>query len=370
MSDPSVLHIYCLNRSEDSASLQQQRSQARGLPTDFPGTRVTFLRTELDKPQLGVEGEIYSRLQRTVTTIIHNAWPVNFNLTLPSFAPHLQGVVNLLKLSSSSTHRVHITFISSVSSVMGSTENPIPETVLTNTSAPLPMGYGQSKYIAERILGHAAVDDKLPNVDVTVVRVGQVAGPAHMPGTWNKWEWFPSLVRSSLHLGMVPASLGKGRNNHIDWVPIDVLANTLTEYALGDPKCQSEEQASDARVLHPQNANPTTWDELRPQIISALETAMKTKGQRSGIIKEVPLSAWIEAVQKDASELDTTAKLEAMLQVNPAVKLLDFYQGLLVGDEMPALCGDGALRASKHLSVLDGIQTHWVTKWVTDWVEV
>lgn len=370
LSDPSVLHIYCLNRSEDSGALQQHRSQARGLPTDFPPIRVTFLRTELDKPQLGLDSEIYSRLQSTSTTIIHNAWPVNFNLTLPTFAPHLQGVVNLLKFTSTSTHRSHITFISSVSSVMGATENPIPEKILTDTSAPLPMGYGQSKYIAERILGHAAADNKLANTDVTVVRVGQVAGPAHMPGSWNRWEWFPSLVRSSLHLGMIPTSLGKGRNNHIDWVPIDVLANTLTEYALfGDPKSETERREPGARVLHPQNAHPTTWDDLRPQVISALGTALNAKGNPQTAIKEVSLSTWIEHVQKDASELDTAAKLEAKLQVNPAVKLLDFYQGLLVGDEMSALHGERALGASSHLRVLDGLHGNWMTRWVAGWVE-
>lgn len=366
LSDPSVLHIYCLNRSEDSEALQKKRLQARGLPADIPATRVTFLKAELDKPQLGFDSKIYSRLQQTVTNVIHNAWPVNFNLTLPTFAPHLHGVVNLLKLTSSTTHPSHIMFISSVSSVMASPENPIPERIITDSSAPLAMGYGQSKYIAERILGYAA-SIKLPNTDVTVVRVGQVAGPAFLPGMWNRWEWFPSLVASSLHLGMIPTSLGNGRNNHIDWVPIDVLADTLVEFALGDHEPETARREGAARVLHPQNPKPTTWDQLRPLVIKAQKSARKAKGQAEDI-KEVPLGTWIERVRQDASTLDTSAKLEAMLQVNPAVKLLDFYQGLLVGDEVSAMDGQRALQASKHLSVLDGIHADWVHKWVGNWV--
>lgn len=363
LADPTVLHIYCLNRSTDSETLQKKRSGERGLPVNFPAARVTFLKSEVDKANLGLDDEIYSRLQQTVTNVIHNAWPVNFNLTLPTFAPHLQGVVNLLELTSSTAHRSHIMFISSVSSVLASAENPIPENILSDSSAPIPMGYGQSKYIAERILGYAAADGKLPNTDVTVVRVGQVAGPSDMSGTWNRWEWFPSLVTSSFHLGMVPTSLGKGRNNHINWVPIDILARTLTDFALSDVSQTETRADTTARVLHPQNPQPTTWDQLRPAIVEALQAKAPEKE-----IKEVSLSTWIERVRADASALDTAAKLEAMLQVNPAVKLLDFYQGLLVGEEVSAMDGQNALQESQHLRGLDGIRADWMRKWVDGWI--
>ncbi|KIW16413.1 hypothetical protein PV08_06465 [Exophiala spinifera] len=361
LSDSSVAHIFCLNRAENPEALQRARSSARGLPTNFPAHRVTFLTTDLAKPQLGLGDEDYSRLQDTATNIIHNAWPVNFNLTLPTFEPHLEGVVNLVKLAAATPGRAHVTFISSVSSVMGSSQNPIAEGIITDASAPLPMGYGQSKYVAERILGY--VESKIANVDVTVVRVGQVAGPAFAPGSWNKWEWFPSLVVSSLHLGMIPDSLGKGRNNHIDWVPIDVLAHTLVEFSL--PETREKRRVS---VLHPQNPRPTSWDGLRPIVVKALNDAMKTKG-RAEEIQEVALSTWIERVRRDAASIDTAGKLQDMLQFNPAAKLLDFYQGLLVGDEMSAMDGDRALQASKTLKGLDEIQADWVERWVHDWVK-
>ncbi|KAK5054558.1 hypothetical protein LTR84_001449 [Exophiala bonariae] len=363
LADPTVLHVYCLNRSADSEALQKKRSQDRGLPTDFPTARVTFLKSEVGKVNLGLDDEVYPRLQQSVTNVIHNAWPVNFNLTLPTFAPHLQGVVNLLKLASSTIHAAHIMFISSISSVLASPENPIPETIINDSSAPLSMGYGQSKYVAERILDHAAADGKIPNTDVTVVRVGQVAGPAEMPGTWNRWEWFPSLVTSSFHLGMIPTSLGKGRNNQIDWVPIDILARTLTDFALSDVSRTGTGKDTAARVFHPQNPQPTTWDQLRPVVIEAL--LAKTPGKK---IKEVSLSTWIERVRADAGALNTTAKLEAMLHVNPAVKLLDFYQGLLVGDEVSAMNGNRALQESQHLKGLDGIRADWMRKWVDGWI--
>lgn len=362
LADPTVLHIYCLNRSEDSETLQKKRSEERGLPTDFPKARITFLKTHVDQARLGLEDAMYARLQQTITNVIHNAWPVNFNLTLPTFAPHLQGVVNLLELASSTAHPSHVMFISSVSSVLASPENPIPEKIMVDSSSPIPMGYGQSKYTAERILGYAAADDRLPNTAVTVVRVGQVAGPAEMPGSWNRWEWFPSLVTSSLHLGMIPTSLGKGKNNLISWVPIDILARTLTDFAIGDASTRETARGC-ARVLHPQNPQPTTWDQLRPVIIEALQ-AKHPKQE----IKEVPLSTWIERVRNDASALDTTAKLEAMLQVNPAVKLLDFYQGLLVGDEVSTMDDQRALQESQHLTGLDGLHKDWIHKWVNGWV--
>lgn len=65
------------------------------------------------------------------------------------------------------------------------------------------MGYGESKYVVERVPDYAA--EKL-HLDTRIARVGQIAGPVVLPGFWNKWEWFPSLVLSSMYIGALPDS--------------------------------------------------------------------------------------------------------------------------------------------------------------------
>lgn len=63
---------------------------------------------------------------------------------------------------------------------------------------------------------------------VVVCRVGQVAAPT---GVWPRQEWLPSLVASSRWLGQLPVSLG--RSDAVDWIPVDVLARGLVEFAMG-----------------------------------------------------------------------------------------------------------------------------------------
>ena len=52
------------------------------------------------------------------------------------------------------------------------------------------MGYGESKYVAERLLELAAQSS---GVCAGICRVGQLAGPVKKGGMWSKQEWLPSV---------------------------------------------------------------------------------------------------------------------------------------------------------------------------------
>lgn len=54
----------------------------------------------------------------------------------------------------------------------------------------MPMGYGESKYVAERLLEIAAGEF---GVSAAICRVGQLAGPVKKGGMWSKQEWLPSV---------------------------------------------------------------------------------------------------------------------------------------------------------------------------------
>jgi hypothetical protein len=48
---------------------------------------------------------------------------------------------------------------------------------------------------------------------------------------WNKHEWFPSLVLSSLYVGALPDDIGSTLGR-IDWVLVDLLAGVLVDLVL------------------------------------------------------------------------------------------------------------------------------------------
>lgn len=60
-------------------------------------------------------------------------------------------------------------------------------------------GYGESKWVSERLLEIVASETSL---DPIVVRVGQISGGPN--GFWNENEWFPSMVRSSITMKVFP----------------------------------------------------------------------------------------------------------------------------------------------------------------------
>jgi thioester reductase-like protein len=62
-------------------------------------------------------------------------------------------------------------------------------------------GYGESKWVAERVLEVAAEKYGLRPV---IVRIGQLSGGKN--GSWNTAEWIPAIVRSGEVVGALPSS--------------------------------------------------------------------------------------------------------------------------------------------------------------------
>jgi thioester reductase-like protein len=69
----------------------------------------------------------------------------------------------------------------------------VPEIAIDDPGVAAHQGYGESKWIAERLLDNAA---RKCGVSSTICRVGQIAGPVEkgMRGVWNTQEWLPSVT--------------------------------------------------------------------------------------------------------------------------------------------------------------------------------
>jgi thioester reductase-like protein len=366
LSRADIAHIYCFNRTADARDRQVDNNRTRKLTTNFPSERVTFLTGDLAKPNFGLPENDYQALHENVTHIIHNAWPVNFNLPLSSFRSSVSGVIDLIRFSAQSKQKSEIQFLSSISSVSSYPGNPVPEAVLNDLSTPSPMGYGQSKYLSERLLDHAC---KTLDIRASFVRLGQIAGAARTASGWNKQEWLPSLVASSAFTGVLPETIGdmpKSGEEVINWVPADHLADVLVELALDTTHGKGKVSAN--HVVHP---NPVLWSSLLEPIRKAIQESTSS----SQPIKVVSYSDWLSTLKIKTAEAESEAGLDhaQLAQRNPAMKLLEFYEGL-------ATSGEGALRqnlaleetmkGSKTLRELEPLRDEWVTGWVKEWVRL
>ncbi|RWA05313.1 hypothetical protein EKO27_g9790 [Xylaria grammica] len=242
-----------------------------------------------------------------VTTIIHNAWRVDFNLTVESFALDRAAVTSLVDFAARSNFGAKIFFLSSIGavanwqSVSGGSES-IPEAIFDEWKIPDRTGYAQSKFISERVLDTAVREVGVVGV---VCRLGQISGPTTAAGVWPKREWLPSLVASSKYMGKVPDSLGKLET--IDWVPVNPAARCVVELATHS---RGEASRAGALVYHVVNPETCRWAELLPIV-----------GKMLGGPEKVTLTAWVEALHETVSQTND-------LERNPAVKLVDFFDNL------------------------------------------
>lgn len=255
---------------------------------------------------------VYPRILNTVTNIIHNAWPVNFNLSFQSFeAQAIRPTHHLISLALSSKlwPKPTFTFVSSVSTVLNAPGPEVLEKPYAWDSVG-PMGYGQSKWVAEQILAAAAVGPQGLRC-ARVARLGQVVGDTRL-GRWKASEAYPAVAQSAQTLGALPlieaGSDGLVHDEHF-WLPVDVVGAAIADVALCDGE-ERDDPSAPVSYFNVSSAVPMRWN-------SDFAPAVKEALTQYGISCElVPQREWLRRLEE--SDPDVTR--------NPPRKLLGFFR--------------------------------------------
>jgi thioester reductase-like protein/acyl-CoA synthetase (AMP-forming)/AMP-acid ligase II len=349
--------IYCLNRSPDSRNSQINRNKTRGLPIVFPEGRVRFLSGDPALPQFGLDDEIFAEMHKSVTQIIHNAWPVDFNQSLRSFTGSLDGVVGLIEFADRSQTQVTIQFVSSIAAVGAPPERSVMiEEAVTDAQVPVPMGYGQSKHVAEKLLSYAS---SALGIRTIIARVGQISGDACRKRGWNRREWFPSLVVSSLHIRALPETLGCAEDGKgVKWIPVDSTARILQE--LSDVPARPGINDT-FHVVHPR---PVAWANLLPIVRSTLDKAISENGGSQ--MDVVGYEEWFKRLE---ATFDADATQSEALSNNPAAKLLSFFESLLSKEDLTGIFDvSHSMASSSTMQSLESVDSDCLEAWVSGWI--
>ena len=234
---------------------------------------------------------------QSTTTIIHAAWPVDFNFSLESFRTQLSSLHALLSLSLQVDNPpARLLFCSSISTALA-TPSPatIPESLPSQLKHAQSTGYAQSKLCAEYILNNASVQ---AGADTVVARIGQIVADTKAY-IWNTNEAIPLMVRSANAIQSLPDLKGE----QCQWLPVDECAKTICEL-IATPTENRGEGAQFFNVLHPRAFSWT--DDFLP--------ALRQAGFMFDI---VPVSEWLRRLEKS----------EQNPQTNPSIKLLGFWKG-------------------------------------------
>ncbi|KAI0659473.1 acetyl-CoA synthetase-like protein [Cubamyces menziesii] len=338
--NPEVAHVYALNREAtgEVAKLEARQREALktwGLdPGILDSGKVSFHPADLTKPQYGLDEKTFDEMQLAVTAILHNAWRVDFNVTLPSFEPLIAGTRNLVDFALKSPHPggARVLFVSSITSLINYlADDPVPETLDFGPELALGQGYGESKWVTEQILGRAAKETGLPT---TVVRVGQLSGDTHAGG-WSTSEWVPNLVRAGARLKCLPTT-----DSTLSWVPVDVAASALLEMLF-----------SGEQVLHLSSPRSASWNDVFAPLAEQLGVAL------------VSVSEWLNRLRQSAQEADRGPNVAGH---ESAYNLVPFFEAALSRKEVP-FDTQKAVKASPTLANMNQIGREDAMKWVQFW---
>ncbi|KAI0743094.1 acetyl-CoA synthetase-like protein [Daedaleopsis nitida] len=334
-----VVHVYALNRGtpgaeEELAAKQREAFKTWGLDAGLLAEKVSFHAADLAKPRFGLDEETFDAMRESVTAIVHNAWRVDFSVSLISFEPLIAGTRNFVDfaLSSPVPGGPRVLFVSSITAAYNySAGGAVPESIDFGPELAVGLGYGESKWVTEQVLKRAA---EATGLRITAVRGGQLSGDTRIGG-WNVKEWVPAIVRASKRLRCVPV-----REDTVSWVPVDIAASAILEML-----------HSDGRIFHITLPRPAAWNDVVVPI-----------AERLGV-PAVPSSEWMDKLRADARRAETTGDHDS------AHTLIDFFDETMSGGE--TLFGtEKAVAASRSMAALAPIGREDALKWLSYWESV
>ncbi|TFK33796.1 acetyl-CoA synthetase-like protein [Crucibulum laeve] len=363
LRDGSVQRIYALNRSGPKSLLarHEDRFVDKGLDERLlSAQKLVLLEGDTSQRRLGLAPALYDEIRNSATLIIHAAWRVDFNLTLVSFERNIQGTRNIIDMARSGSHASSLRFlyISSIGSMQSwdHRNGSYPEEMVYDANTAVGGGYGESKYVAERIIAQSGLQ-------ATSLRVGQLCGG--MPnGSWATSDWFPILVRSSLALGAIPVAEGT-----ISWVPMNAAAQVILDVAFSGyvPPIA-------LNLVHP---TPIPWKDMIRSVRNAVIN-LNDLGTES--LPLVPFDVWWEQL----GEVSTESRDENLHIRMPAIKILPFFRKMVETERemsvhgrhksesgyLPDLSTKKLETISKKLRNLAPLVPVDAERWVTYWNEI
>ncbi|EJD50787.1 L-aminoadipate-semialdehyde dehydrogenase [Auricularia subglabra TFB-10046 SS5] len=340
IASDDVKTVICLSRAashEDSRARLSQSLALRKLKIDdaFFGDKVESYAANANDDRLGLSEAEFKSIQERTTIVIHNAWPVNFNLSLQSYDVHIAGAVNLINLCIDTGAAFY--FSSSISCRQGAPDATCAEDFATTPKAAAGTGYARSKWVVEKLCERAG--NHAPGLTIGALRIGQMVGDS-VNGVWNETEAWPLMIKGANTVGALPRT-----GEHPSWLPVDYAARAIKEIVL------SRHASGTASVYHIVNPNTSaSWDDL---LAALAESGLK--------FNAVGTDEWLQILA--GSEKDPN--------VNPVIKLLGFFEKRYQARRVPMVfLTDETSKVAASIRDAPPLTKQLIAKWVAHWREV
>ena len=264
--------IHCLVRAADAehGGYRLAAGQSRYELGDLPAGRVVAVVGDLGRPLLGLGTDEFDTLAGSLDLIVHAGAYVNFTYPYPQLAPvTVTGTQEIVRLACR-YRGVPVHFVSTIAVLAGFGAAGI-QAVTEDTPLAFPehlyMGYPETKWVAEALLGQAG----RAGLPVGIHRPYEVSGDLRS-GAWNLESATCALFKVMVDSGTAPEI-----DLPLDFVPVDLLAERIVHIALArDPA---------PRTYHLANPRPATLRHM----------AARLRAHGYGL-EDLPLADWVQRV--------------------------------------------------------------------------
>ncbi|KAJ3098703.1 hypothetical protein HDU97_003788 [Phlyctochytrium planicorne] len=249
--------VFCLIRAtskEDAMERIRTVMSRFGLWKTSHEYAIVPVMGDLSKPLLGLDGDQWDRLTRTMDVVVHCAAEVDYRKTYDElFITNVEGTRQLLDFSLSGAHFKPFHHISTLSVF-----NPVSDLRIDETNIPsgksLHTGYTQSKYVAETLVLNASRSNR----PCFIYRLGRITGNSET-GTTPPQDLPYMLLKGILGMGSYPIDL----HSPVDVVPIDFGASLLSFLITRQMRSgRARTRNSRAKIYHITHPQPTTLPTL------------------------------------------------------------------------------------------------------------
>ncbi|KAL0564613.1 hypothetical protein V5O48_017429 [Marasmius crinis-equi] len=276
ISDDSVSRVYALNRANKKQSLearQRKAFQEKGLDEkllDSGKVKMLVVDLLLEKDHFGLSSEDFQEM-KSVTHIVHNAWPLDLTARLPSFKDNMASLRNLLDFAIISG--ANFIFMSSVAVFINADlgapllERPTPAWYAEG------LDYAESKWVAEQIVLNAYEI----GLGAQIIRLGQLCG-LRANNLWDQRDWPLAIIQSAKWLRCIPSE-----DRVVTWMHPESASRAIIESLNADLEDRSP-------ILHIRHPSPIPWSTLANRISSQLR------------VETVTFEEWFARLHKFESE--------------------------------------------------------------------
>ncbi|MDP9034975.1 MAG: amino acid adenylation domain-containing protein [Myxococcota bacterium] len=250
-------HVVCLVRARtpDTALGRILASLARWkCPIDAMtlASRLTAVCGDVERPDLGLDAATFRNMSESLDAVFHVAAHVNMLLPYDSLrASNVLAVESVLRLAATGRPKTvhHVSTVEVLADTDPRTRGALAERRAAASPALLESGYGQTKWVAEKLVESA----RERGIAATIHRPGRLMGHSST-GAFNASDFLVRLIEACNQVGAAPPL-----DVLVDFTPVDCASRALIQLA------QTRQEAATYHIVHP---HPPRWSALVATIVA------------------------------------------------------------------------------------------------------